>query len=65
MFMSNLPSGNEANSALLPKIVNVFNLNISIFSYLISLVNSTSITSSEYLLLHSLKPAFFLSVYYP
>ena len=35
MFMSNLLSGNEANSALLPKIVNVFNRNITVFEFIL------------------------------
>ena len=30
VFISNLLSGSEAKSALLPKMVNVFNLNITI-----------------------------------
>lgn len=33
--MSNLPSGNEANSALLPKIVNVFSRNITVFEIIL------------------------------
>lgn len=35
MLMSNLPSGNEANSALLPKIVNVFSRNITVFEIIL------------------------------
>lgn len=33
--MSNFPSGNEANSALLPKIVNVFSRNITVFEIIL------------------------------
>lgn len=40
--MSNLPSGNEANSALLPKIVNVFNLNITVFIIIVLFSQNTS-----------------------